>query len=63
MSEQNEKGSQKPCSVLEGSRHSNAALLAGLLRLAIPFHFHPGFEGPAPLAAMQHLFLVCLLPF
>lgn len=49
-SEQNEKESQKPCSVLEGSQHSNAALLAGLLTLAIPFHFfhfHISFEGPS----------------
>lgn len=50
----NEKGSQKLCSVLERSWRSNAA---------IPFQFHSSFEGPAPLAAMQHLFLFCLLPF
>lgn len=62
-SEQSEKESPRLSSVLERSWHSDAALLAGHLRLVVPFQCHMSFKEPAPLAAMQHLFLVCLLPF
>lgn len=61
--EQIEKESQRLSSVLERSQHNNAALLAGHLRLVVPFQFHTSFKEPAPLAAMQRLFLICLLLF